>query len=110
MVEMVPLRVGAHQVIGITVDLPRTRLVVAAVPAGYIMCGALDVALLNTRLRSRRVVAGRALGVRTLADLLAKPLESVTEAAAELGLEPGMTGEQALEILATAQVPDPQLG
>lgn len=97
MVSMTPIPLpGGGEAIGVTVELPRTRLVAAAVPGGYIMCGALDVALLDRLLGDRRVVAGRALGVRTLDDLLAKPLESVTDAARALGVHEGMTGLQAL--------------
>ena len=107
MVEMVPVPVGDRWAMGVTVDLPRTRLVVAAVPSGYIMCGALDVELLDRLLGHRQVVAGRALGVRSLQDLLRQPLESVTAAAAALGLEPGMTGEAALAILLQATPPNP---
>jgi uncharacterized protein YunC (DUF1805 family) len=98
-IEMRPLPLVGGSAVGITVDLPRTRLVVAAVPAGYIMCGALDVALLDRLLGSRRIVAGRALGVRTLDDLLVRPLESVTDAARAAGLHEGMAGAEALQRL-----------
>lgn len=100
-VTPIPLPGGGHA-IGVTVELPRTRLVAAAVPEGYIMCGALDVALLDRLLGERHVVAGRALGVRTLDDLLAKPLESVTDAARTLGVHEGMTGLQALSRMRAA--------
>ena len=99
MIEMRPLPLDGGTAVGVTVDLPGTRLVVAAVPAGYIMCGALDVALLDRLLASRHVVAGRALGVRTLDDLLSRPLESVTAAARAAGLHEGMPGAEALQRL-----------
>ena len=35
------------------------------------MCGALDVGLLNEKLKDRKIIAGRAVGVRTI-DQLAK--------------------------------------
>ena len=97
MVQVTPLPLpGGGHAIGVTVDLPKTRLVAAAVPGGYIMCGALDVALLDRLLGERHVVAGRAFGVRTLEDLLAKPLESVTATARRMGITEGMTGADAL--------------
>lgn len=99
MVQLTPIPMGDRQVIGITVDLPKTRLVIAATPAGYIMCGALDVALLDRLLGHRGIVAGRSLGVRTLEDLLDRPLESVTKAAHALGLRVGMAGRDALSLL-----------
>ncbi|MCY8582786.1 YunC family protein, partial [Bacillus haynesii] len=60
------------------------------------MCGALDVALLNDKLKDRKIVAARAVGVRTIDQLLEAPLESVTDAARELGIHPGMSGKDAL--------------
>ncbi len=102
MVQLTPIPVGNRQAIGITVELPKTHLIVAAAPAGYIMCGALDVALLDRLLGHRGVVAGRALGVRTLEDLLEQPLESVTQAAQALGLRTGMAGREALRLLLAA--------
>lgn len=97
MVTMVPVPVGGGVATGITVELPRTRLVILAGTRGYVMCGALDVALLDgAHLRSREIAAGRAVGVRTLDDLLNAPLESVTEAARALGVETGMPGRDAI--------------
>lgn len=60
------------------------------------MCGALDVGLLNEKLASRKIIAGRAVGVRTIDDLLKAPLESITYEAKMCGIEEGMTGEEAL--------------
>jgi uncharacterized protein YunC (DUF1805 family) len=70
------------------------------------MCGALDVALLDRVLGARQIVAARALGVRTLDDLLRAPLESVTDAAAAMGLRPGMAGAEAVGILLAAAEAD----
>lgn len=97
MVELTPVPIGNRVATGVRVELPRTRLISISTGKGYIMCGALDVALLDGKLGDRGIVAGRALGVRSFDDLLARPLESVTRAARELGIEPGMTGRQALE-------------
>lgn len=84
------------QVTGIEVKLPKTTLLVLSTDVGYIMCGALDIELLNERLSDRGIVAARAVGVRTLEDLLHAPLESVTHTAKRLGIFPGMTGREAL--------------
>lgn len=105
MVQMTPLPVAGGTALGITVDLPGTRLVIATTDAGYLMCGALDIDLLDTRLAERRIVAGRTLGVRTLDDLRARPLEAVTAAAYALGLRAGMRGEEALALLLSAPTP-----
>jgi uncharacterized protein YunC (DUF1805 family) len=99
MIEMKPILLDGHQVTAISVQLPKTNLLAVTTEKGYIMCGALDVALLNERLASRGIVAGRALGVRSIEQLLEAPLESVTTAAAELGISPGMKGKDALLLM-----------
>lgn len=60
------------------------------------MCGALDVALLNEKLSDRGILAGRAVGVRTIEQLLEAPLESVTIEAERLGITTGTIGKEAL--------------
>jgi uncharacterized protein YunC (DUF1805 family) len=52
--------------------------------------------LLNEKLKDRKIIAGRAVGVRTIEQLLNAPLESVTAEAEELGIHPGMIGRDAL--------------
>lgn len=99
MIRLEPIAIGGHVALGVEVKLPKTTLLAVATELGYIMCGALDVALLNDKLRERQIVAGRALGVRTLEDLLAAPLESVTHRAAELGIVPGMKGADAIALM-----------
>ncbi|MBB6281843.1 uncharacterized protein YunC (DUF1805 family) [Geobacillus subterraneus] len=96
MVEVTPIIIDGYPFIAVSVKLPKTNLLAVASDKGYIMCGALDVALLNEKLRDRGIIAGRAVGVRTIEQLLEAPLESVTIAARELGIEPGMKGKDAL--------------
>lgn len=97
MVEVKPISVGKHQAIAISVQLPKTNLLVVTTNRGYIMCGALDVNLLNERLSERNIIAGRALGVRSIDQLLEAPLESVTKAAEREGIIPGMKGKDAIQ-------------
>jgi len=94
------VRVGDWTAVGVEVLLPKTTLLAVTAGGGYIMCGALDIGLLNRQLRDRRIIAGRAVGERTLEQLLEAPLESVTEAAEELGITVGMKGEEAVRIMA----------
>lgn len=96
MVEMSPIVIENHQFTAVTVKLPKTNFMAITNDKGYIMCGALDVALLNEKLKDRKIVAGRAVGVRTLEQLLEAPLESVTLEAEELGITIGMKGKDAL--------------
>lgn len=96
MVEVKPIDIDGRTCIGITVELPKTTLIAVTTDKGYIMCGALDIGLLNERLKDRRIVAGRAVGVRSIEQLLEAPLESVTCEAEALGIHPGMKGREAL--------------
>lgn len=96
MVTMLPIELDGRTFISVEVMLPKTHLIAIQAHSGYIMCGALDVSLLNTRLQSRNIIAGRAVGVRSVEELLNAPLESITDAAASLGIEIGMIGKEAL--------------
>lgn len=99
MINVKPVEIDGNLFNAVRVKLPKTNLLMISNDVGYIMCGALDVDLLNEKLSDRKVVAGRAVGVRTINDLLEAPLEKVTNAAKELGWEVGMTGKDALNKL-----------
>jgi uncharacterized protein YunC (DUF1805 family) len=99
MIRVEPITLDGHVVIAIEVSLPRTTLLIVTTDKGYIMCGALDVELLNERLNSRNIVAARAVGVRTIGELLEAPLEMVTNTAKELGIMPGMSGREAILLM-----------
>ncbi|KAA8999677.1 DUF1805 domain-containing protein [Paenibacillus spiritus] len=96
MVTLKPIVIGGHTMLGVVVQLPKTTLLSVSTDKGYIMCGALDVGLLNDKLKDRGIIAGRAVGVRTLEQLLNSPLESVTHEAEKLGIAAGMSGREAL--------------
>ncbi|KEQ25473.1 YunC family protein [Paenibacillus tyrfis] len=96
MMRMEPVELDGHTALAIEVKLPKTNLLAVTTDKGYIMCGALDVGLLNERLRERGIIAARATGVRTIEELLEAPLESVTYGAESLGVVPGMKGRDAI--------------
>ncbi|MGG1660538.1 YunC family protein [Brevibacillus sp. NRS-1366] len=96
MVEVLPVHFPEGTAIAVTVRLPKTTLLAVTTDHGYIMCGALDVGLLNDRLASREILAGRAVGVKTIEELLNAPLESVTTTAEKRGITAGMTGRDAV--------------
>jgi len=99
MIRVEPIAIDDKIVTGIEVKLPKTNLVMITTKRGYIMCGALDVGLLNTRLKERGIIAGRATGVRTWEDLLESPLSDVTIEAENLGIRAGMKGKDALKLM-----------
>ncbi|WP_066055425.1 YunC family protein [Robertmurraya korlensis] len=96
MIELSPIEINGHTFLSVSVKLPKTNLLVVSNDKGYIMCGALDVALLNEKLKDRKVIAGRAVGVKTIEQLLEAPLESVTYEAERLGITKGMLGKDAM--------------
>lgn len=96
MVTITPIEIGGHTFIATSVKLPKTTLLTVSNDKGYIMCGALDVSLLNSRLKDRKIIAGRAVGVKTIDELLNAPLESITWEAENLGIHVGMIGKDAL--------------
>ncbi|MBY0124217.1 YunC family protein [Bacillus sp. S/N-304-OC-R1] len=96
MIDLKPIDIQGHSFQCVSVQLPKTNLLVVTNDKGYIMCGALDVALLNEKLKDRKVIAGRAVGVKTIEQLLDAPLESVTYEAEALGIHKGMIGREAL--------------
>ncbi|TYR78678.1 DUF1805 domain-containing protein [Priestia megaterium] len=96
MITLEPIVIEGHTFQAVTVLLPKTTLLTVSSDKGYIMCGALDVGLLNEKLADRHILAGRAVGVRTIDQLLNAPLESVTLEAERLGIYQGMIGREAL--------------
>lgn len=96
MINVDPIIIEGQPFTAVTVQLPKTNFMSISNDNGYIMCGALDVQLLNEKLKERKIIAGRAVGVRTIEQLLEAPLESVTLAAEELGIHVGMRGREAL--------------
>ncbi|MBT2729141.1 DUF1805 domain-containing protein [Bacillus sp. ISL-75] len=96
MIELSPIEINGHTFLAVSVLLPKTTLLAVSSDKGYIMCGALDVGLLNDKLKARKIIAGRAVGVRTIEQLLNAPLESVTWEAEALGIHQGMIGKDAL--------------
>src|SRR3954470_24905302 len=96
MINLEPINIEGYTFLSISVELPKTNLLVVTNDKGYIMCGALDVALLNEKLKDRKVIAGRAVGVKTIEQLLEAPLESVTFEAEAIGIHKGMIGKEAM--------------
>jgi uncharacterized protein YunC (DUF1805 family) len=96
MMRMEPVILDGYTATAIEVKLPKTTLLVVTTDKGYIMCGALDVGLLNERLKDRHIIAARATGVRTIEELLEAPMDMVTFEAEQLGIVPGMKGRDAV--------------
>ncbi|MCL6592768.1 MAG: DUF1805 domain-containing protein [Alicyclobacillus sp.] len=96
MVKVQPIGLQGYTLVAVEVELPKTTLLAIQAGAGYVMCGALDVQLLRDKLAERGIVAARAIGVRTLDELMNGVVESCTQAAEALGIHPGTPIREAL--------------
>ena len=87
-----------YEFITYEVFLPKTTLLVVTNDIGYIMCAAVDIDFFNNtpKLVERKIIAGRAEGVRTIEDLLNAPMAKLTIAAKDLGITEGTIGRDAL--------------
>lgn len=96
MVKVEPLWLDGHPVTAVEVRLPKTNLLVLSTNSGYVMCGALDIQLLRDKLSQRGIMAARAVGVKTMDELINGKVESCTQGAEEIGIVPGMLVREAL--------------
>lgn len=96
------IEIKGYEFITYVVELPKTTLLVVSNDIGYIMCAALDIDFFNNseKLRARKILAGRAEGVRNIEQLLNAPLAKVTISAEEMGITPGTIGKDALVLMA----------
>lgn len=88
------ISLGGKTAVGHQIDLPGAPLVVAQAAKGFVMCGYLDLAAADKFNAAAAVVRG----VKSVDELLDKPVAAVSQAAAKLGAAPGMTGRQALAL------------
>jgi len=78
--------------LGLCFQMQAYPLLVLRAEKGFLMCGYLD-----TRAAERLVdAAAKVTGVKTFEDMLKAKIVEATPAARALGVEPGMTGEEAL--------------
>lgn len=83
------------------IGLPKTTLLIVGNDKGYFMCGALDVAVFDSKphLLARKCVCGRAEGVKTIEQLIDGNLAVVSKACADYGISKGMKVRDALLLL-----------
>ena len=98
MLKIEMLEVAHKPVQGIAIQAPggegHPNMLVLQCKKGYIMCGYLNMATAEAVGDAAAVVSGA-----DFAALLCNPVKAVSAAAAELGVEVGMTGAQACEKL-----------
>jgi len=103
-VQNIELKRGS--VLGIEIDYPKTKLLSIIVSnIGYIMCGILDVKILDALHLERRIIAAKIPGASNLMELLSLQITEVTKTAAKIGIKVGMTGEEAINRMLDAKIP-----
>jgi len=80
---------------GYEIELPNAKLILLAAPKGYVMCGYLNIEASDKFNDCAAVVKG----VRSIDELLAKEVFSVSVAAGKKGIKPGMTGLEAISLM-----------
>lgn len=59
MINLEPINIEGHTFLTISVELPKSNLLVVSNDKGYIICGALEVALLNEKLKRPESARGK---------------------------------------------------
>jgi uncharacterized protein YunC (DUF1805 family) len=91
LIEQIKLENGCA--IGLRFEMQKYPLLVIRAEKGFLMCGYLNVNAAETL----GDTAAKVRGVQSFEDMLNASVVEVTELARELGIEPGMTGKEALE-------------
>lgn len=86
------IRVNGKTAKGIEIQMPNAKLILAVAPKGYVICGYLNMETAEKLNDCAAVVTG----VKTLDELLEKQVVKVSVSAQNAGIEPGMTGLEAL--------------
>jgi uncharacterized protein YunC (DUF1805 family) len=91
LIEQIKLENGCA--LGLRFEMQKYPLLVIRAEKGFLMCGYLNVNAAETL----GDTAAKVRGVQSFEDMLNASVVEVTELARELGIEPGMTGREALE-------------
>jgi len=85
--------IGDTEIEASVISLENARLIIAVAPKGFIMCGYLDLAVAEKLGDTAAVVSG----VNSIQELLVKPVVKATSKAQQMGILPGISGEDALK-------------
>lgn len=97
MIYVEELKVNDKKVLGVKVDLPNSPPLLLIVGSkGFVMCGFLNVDVAEDVGATAVVVSG----VKAFSDVLNAKVKAVTSKAQNLGVKPGMKGEEAVSLIA----------
>ena len=91
LIEQIQLENGCA--LGLRFEMQKYPLLVIRAEKGFLMCGYLNTGAAE----NLGDVAAKVKGVQNFEDMLKVSIVEVTELARKLGIEPGMTGQEALE-------------
>ena len=86
------ISLGRKKAVGFEIALPHANLVLAVGRKGYVMCGYLNLQAAAKFGDAACIVRG----VKTVRDLLSRPVAEVSPAARKAGIRPGISGKEAL--------------
>ena len=96
MIKIDPLKIDGKTAVGLKVDLPDSPpLLLVIGEKGFVMCGLLNM----DAAEKLNVAAAMVSGVKSLEDVLEARVKAVTSEARKMGIEPGMMGRDAVELL-----------
>lgn len=97
MIEIKPLHIQSGTVLGVAIGKPeapeKPAIIVVIAKKGFVVCGNFDI----DELDKRNTTAARVVGLTKIEDALERNVVSVTSGAKALGVNAGMTGNEALE-------------
>ena len=91
LVEQIQLKNGCA--LGLYFEMQKYPLLVIRAEKGFLMCGYLNISAAETL----GDMAAKVKGVSNFEDMLNAQVVEVTQLARNLGIEPGMSGKEALE-------------
>jgi uncharacterized protein YunC (DUF1805 family) len=96
----IKVQLSGKQADGYVIPLGPVSLVNVVTDVGMVGCGAFDVAALNNfGYPAAKVKSAKSCSIATIEDLLQGIVKEVNPAAEALGLNVGLTGREALELL-----------
>ncbi len=94
------IQLAKKQADGYVIPIGPVNLVFATTDKGLIGCGAFDVLALDKfNYPAARVKATRGTSITSIEDLLIGEVREANAAASDLGLKPGQSGKEALELM-----------
>lgn len=99
-IQVTPVPSKNTPALGLEVSWTDSQFVIIVTEKGLVACGVVDKEVMNRAGAAIAIARGtREKPLKTVADLLAARIVDATDKAFEYGITPGITGQEALEIL-----------